>query len=167
MATYIKKLETFGDKLEVGIIRNTKINKVLKALIKLNTIPKDEEFHFRERSVKLLGTWNQLLGAEPAEVEKKEDKVEAPTSNGVHSEAEKKADEKIKEDVEEPKDKVMSTDDAVEKISGEVKADAETKEQAIDAVQKEDGQATSNTKPEDNKQEASEAKQSDETPKAD
>ena len=41
MSNYIKKLEGYGE-LEAGIIRKTKINKVLKALIKLNTIPKDE-----------------------------------------------------------------------------------------------------------------------------
>lgn len=87
MSNFITKLENYGD-LEVSIIRSTKINKVLKALFKLNTIPKDEEFNFRSRSVELLARWNKALGAEstaddnagPSGV----DKEEQPTTNGVH-----------------------------------------------------------------------------------
>lgn len=146
-ATYIKKLEAYGDKLEVSIIRNTKINKVLKGIVKLATIPKDEEYHFRERSVKLLGIWNQLLGAEPNDADKadKDEKADAPTSNGVHKEVEEEAKESVQKDVEEPKDTTMSTEDAVDKISSEVKGDAEVKENAIEAVQKDDG--TKQTEP--------------------
>ena len=69
MAAYLKKLEAYGSKLEVSIIRATKINKVLKGIVKLDSIPKDEEYNFRGRSVKLLCVYNQLLGAE-AEAEK-------------------------------------------------------------------------------------------------
>ena len=81
MSNYIKKLENYED-LEVAIIRATKINKVLKALVKLNTIPKDEEFNFRKRSMDLLSKWNKILGAEPAEPAEPEAKT--PTTNGVH-----------------------------------------------------------------------------------
>ena len=86
MSGYIKKLEEHAD-LEVSIIRTTKINKVLKALIKLNTIPKDEEFKFRERSVKLLEKWNKLLGSENVgEGEASAEMEDKPTTNGVHKE---------------------------------------------------------------------------------
>ncbi|KAL1882716.1 hypothetical protein VTK73DRAFT_1236 [Phialemonium thermophilum] len=63
MSDYITKLEALPD-LEVSIIRFTKINKVLKAILKLETIPKEEEFHFKERSQVLLDRWNKLLAAD-------------------------------------------------------------------------------------------------------
>ncbi|KAI9720383.1 MAG: hypothetical protein M1812_002889 [Candelaria pacifica] len=64
MSGYITKLETYAD-LEVSIIRITKINKVLKAIIKLPSIPRDEEFNFKKRSHDLLATWNRILASEP------------------------------------------------------------------------------------------------------
>ena len=63
MSNYIQKLEMYGD-LEVSIIRTTKINKVLKAIIKLNSIPRDEEFDFRGRSINILGKWKNLLDSD-------------------------------------------------------------------------------------------------------
>lgn len=60
MSDYLTKLEGFPD-LDVEIIRATKINKVLKAMLKLDNIPKEEEFDFKSRSQALLDKWNQLL----------------------------------------------------------------------------------------------------------
>lgn len=86
MANYITKLEGYGD-LEVSIIRTTKINKVLKAIIKLNSIPKDEEHKFRDRSAELLGKWTKILGAEP------DTKEEEPHTNGANGVANAHASE--------------------------------------------------------------------------
>jgi hypothetical protein len=87
MSQYVKKLEDYED-LEVSIIRTTKINKVLKALIKLNTIPRDEEFKFRQRSMELLAKWSKILGSEPQDDSKADDEKETgkstPATNGVH-----------------------------------------------------------------------------------
>jgi hypothetical protein len=63
MSDYITKLEGFPD-LEVSIIRATKINKVLKAILKLDSIPKEDEFHFKPRSQALLDKWNKLLAVD-------------------------------------------------------------------------------------------------------
>jgi hypothetical protein len=63
MSEYIKILEKLND-LEVSIIRATKINKVLKAILKLDTIPKEEEFKFKPRSQALLDRWNKLMDGE-------------------------------------------------------------------------------------------------------
>ena len=63
MSEFITKLEGYAD-LEVSIIRATKINKVLKAILKLKDIPKEEEFKFKVRSQTLLDTWNKLLESE-------------------------------------------------------------------------------------------------------
>lgn len=60
MSEFISKLEGYAD-LEVSIIRATKINKVLKAILKLDEIPKEPEFKFKERSQSLLGKWNKIL----------------------------------------------------------------------------------------------------------
>ena len=65
MSEFIQKLERYPD-LEVSTIRTTKINKVLKAIIKLPSIPKDSEYNIRSRSVELLGKWNILLSSSEA-----------------------------------------------------------------------------------------------------
>ncbi|KAI8966020.1 hypothetical protein F5Y11DRAFT_236481 [Daldinia sp. FL1419] len=65
MSEFLAKLETFPD-LEVSIIRATKINKVLKAILKLDAIPKEEEFEFKPRSQALLNKWNKILATDEA-----------------------------------------------------------------------------------------------------
>lgn len=77
MAEYIKKLEGYPD-LEVSIIKTTKINKVLKAILKLEVIPKEEEYNFKGRSTQLLAKWNHILENAP-----KEAPASAPATNGV------------------------------------------------------------------------------------
>ena len=63
MSEFVTKLEGYAD-LEVSIIRATKINKVLKAILKLSKIPKEEEFRFKPRSQTLLEKWNKILASE-------------------------------------------------------------------------------------------------------
>ncbi|KAK9330875.1 hypothetical protein V1520DRAFT_369183 [Lipomyces starkeyi] len=60
MDKFFTKLENFQG-LEISIIRNTKINKVLKGIHKLTEIPLDEKFKFRERSKKMLELWNHMF----------------------------------------------------------------------------------------------------------
>lgn len=60
MSEFISKLEGYAD-LEVSIIRQTKINKVLKAILKLAEIPRENEFQFKDRSKSLLEKWNKIL----------------------------------------------------------------------------------------------------------
>ncbi|KAL8413981.1 hypothetical protein RB594_005279 [Gaeumannomyces avenae] len=60
MSDYIEKLEVMPE-LEVSIIRATKINKVLKAILKLDNIPKEDEYKFKPRSKELLDKWTKLL----------------------------------------------------------------------------------------------------------
>lgn len=83
MANHLKALEE-DPNLEVSIIRGTKINKVLKAILKIESIPKEEVFNFKSRSAALLSKWNAILGtpAEPSVV------PEAPKVNGeAHADA--------------------------------------------------------------------------------
>ncbi|ODQ67281.1 hypothetical protein NADFUDRAFT_49718 [Nadsonia fulvescens var. elongata DSM 6958] len=59
LSEILTQLEYFNG-LEVAIIRQTKINKVLKAIIRLpqESIPLEDQFKFKPRSMKLLGVWN-------------------------------------------------------------------------------------------------------------
>ncbi len=115
MSEYVLKLEGYAD-LEVSIIRATKINKVLKAILKLNIIPKEEDFRFKPRSQTLLDKWNKLLASEqgtpvaaPAatngaaaeaktEVDESKASPAEPTNGSKESPMEEKVEEKAQED---------------------------------------------------------------------
>ncbi|KAK4192709.1 hypothetical protein QBC35DRAFT_200197 [Podospora australis] len=124
MSDYITKLEQFPD-LEVSIIRVTKINKVLKAILKLEKIPKESEYRFRARSQVLLDKWNKLLAADPGATEAKPANGvngTAAKTNGVNKESSKPAEpakptEEVKEEAvkEESKDEPKASDEAEEK----------------------------------------------------
>lgn len=98
MGTYFDKLEKHAD-LEVAIIRATKINKVLKMIVKLNSIPRDEEFNFRHRAMTLLSGWKNILDSDaPAASADKDDKSDA---NGAGKDEE--SAETPKQETEEEK----------------------------------------------------------------
>jgi hypothetical protein len=123
MSEFVTKLEGYAD-LEVSIIRATKINKVLKAILKMSTIPKEEEFQFKPRSQSLLDKWNKLLASEqgtPA--------VAAPATNGTATER-KSEEEEVKASPIETTNgtKESSADKAEEEVSTEEPSAPETKE---------------------------------------
>jgi len=60
LAVHLTTLEGYTD-LEPEIIRETKANKLLKVILKLSTIPRDEEFQFKQRCKALLDTWTKVL----------------------------------------------------------------------------------------------------------
>ncbi|KAG6241351.1 hypothetical protein E4U25_006413 [Claviceps purpurea] len=100
MSDFITLLEKFGN-LEVSIIRETKINKVLKAILKLDAVPREEEFQFKKRSQTLLDKWNKLLAG---------DASGAAASNGVGSNGNGNGDAS---NLPEPADGKKSESDAV------------------------------------------------------
>ncbi|KAF5675027.1 PWWP domain-containing protein [Fusarium heterosporum] len=124
MSEYVTMLEKLKD-LEVSIIRATKINKVLKAILKLESIPREDEFNFKDRSQVLLDKWNKLLATETA----------APageTTNGVNGKSDAKADDKKddsgKENTEEPKSETSKTEESkAEKTEEDEKTEEEEK----------------------------------------
>ncbi|QDS72921.1 hypothetical protein FKW77_007990 [Venturia effusa] len=63
--------------LETSIIKATKINKVLKGVLKLTDIPREDEFHFKSRCTALLNKWNAAMSADDAAP------VESAATNGV------------------------------------------------------------------------------------
>ncbi|RFU27652.1 hypothetical protein B7463_g8687, partial [Scytalidium lignicola] len=63
MSEFVTKLEDYED-IDVSIIRVTKINKILKSILRLKNIPQDDEFHFRTRFQTLHNRWNKLLAGD-------------------------------------------------------------------------------------------------------
>ena len=114
MSEFVTKLEGYAD-LEVSIIRGTKINKVLKAILKLGTIPKEEEFKFKPRSQTLLDKWNKLLASDQGAI------ANAPATNGTATEAKLEEEEAKASPVNGTKE--SSADVRAEKVStGDVPA---------------------------------------------
>lgn len=137
MSEFVSKLEGYAD-LEVSIIRVTKINKVLKAILKMTSIPKEEEFNFKARSQSLLDKWNKLLASEPTEPS--EPSATAATTNGTATDAkaesedakpspveaangtkESSAEEKTEEKVEEKTEEKPSEEEAGAPPASELK----------------------------------------------
>ena len=138
MSDFLSELETYPD-LEGSIIRTTKIHKVLRQMLKLPSIPLDEEFHFKARSVDLLAKWNETLSNDPNgggagdkdDETKPEASTAAPATNGespkeAQEQAEKAEDGEAvapEEESEEKLEKKIGTT-----IEGE--AEAEKPEEA-------------------------------------
>lgn len=85
MADYLKQLEQHED-LEADIIKKTKVHKVLKAIIKLDNIPKEEVHNFKSRSTELLNKWNGALATADGE---SAEKTTPAATNGVKADDEK------------------------------------------------------------------------------
>ena len=128
MSEFVNKLEGYAD-LEVSIIRKTKINKVLKAILKIQYIPMEDEFQFKPRSQNLLDKWNKLLAKEdtptttaPTNGVKEEIKPEVEdakptptTTNGTEESTEEKLEEKapaVEEPAIEPKEEAPKVEEA-------------------------------------------------------
>lgn len=132
MATYFDKLEKHAD-LEVSIIRTTKINKVLKMIVKLDTIPRDEEFQFRHRAMGILTSWKSVLETDaPAP----SDKDAKPTANGAHKDDDAADTPKVETEEEKELESKATNDDTpmpdAEKAKSEEAGESEPKGTAED-----------------------------------
>ena len=108
MADYLKQLEAHED-LEAEIIKKTKVHKVLKAIIKLDNIPKEEEHRFKQRSAELLNKWNSALASADGE---SAEKTTPAATNGVKADDEKSESAKAETpavEKEEPKEETKET----------------------------------------------------------
>jgi nucleosome binding factor SPN SPT16 subunit len=103
MSEFVTMLEGFPD-LEVSIIRDTRINKVLKQIIKLPSIPHESEFNFKTRSQALLDQWNKVMATDGTPA------AGNASKNGVNGTSEPPAEEKA-EEVEGEKAETKSSDD--------------------------------------------------------
>jgi hypothetical protein len=58
----LTQLECYPD-LEVSILKATKINKVLKGILKLSDIPREDEFRIKSRCSELSAKWTLTIQA--------------------------------------------------------------------------------------------------------
>lgn len=124
MTEYFTQLEELTN-LPAQVIKTTKVHKVLRAIVKLASIPKEEEYHFKDRATALLQIWTAALAAT-------DDAAPAPATNGVKNAVEAKeeaksgveAKEEAKNSDDEKKD-VTSVTEKVEKTTLEPEAEKE------------------------------------------
>ena len=64
MAEFFTRLENFTE-MDASILRATRIHKLPKAIMRLETIPREDEFNFKTRSSGLLEKWNKILADAP------------------------------------------------------------------------------------------------------
>lgn len=119
MAEHFNNLESTSN-LEASIIKGTKIHKVLKAIIKLGSIPRDDEFKFKERSQKLLSTWAKILASD----------LETPTTATTES-AQEPATSEVKEGEAE-------TTSEAPKTNGNAEDDTEMKDAPVETTKSEE-----------------------------
>ena len=142
MSDFLTKLEGLPD-LEATIIRTTKIHKVLKGMIKLDSIPKDGEYKFKMRSVELFAKWSKILSddggasgaADKDEDSKMEDvkpRSEAATSNGVDKEEKADVSDAAAPEEENAEKKIGTT------VEGEKQAEKEDETEEVVAEGKGD-----------------------------
>jgi septal ring factor EnvC (AmiA/AmiB activator) len=119
MADYLKQLEAHED-LEAEVIKRTKVHKVLKAIIKLDNIPKEEEHNFKQRSIELLNKWSGTLAADGESATTSA----TPATNGVKADDEKSESAKAETPAVEKKEEAK---EEAQEETVEEKKDAEEK----------------------------------------
>ena len=154
---YLGKLETYPG-LEGDIIRSTKIHKVLRAMIRLPSIPKDETYNLKKRAIELLQKWTSILGgdgggdggmegiAEPTAATTTTEAADKPDVAGKKSEAVIASKPET-----DGKDEEMATTESEHKVNGttekpaqDVKSEARKSSELTTRESKPDTPATSN-----------------------
>jgi hypothetical protein len=125
MADHIKQLESHKD-LEASVIKKTKVHKVLKAIIKLDSIPKEDEYQFKKRSSDLLNTWNRALAADVEVTTAKPAAEPATTTNGVKHDEEKDVKPADAPDSAKPAEADVPTTDAGDEKGSAAVVETET-----------------------------------------
>lgn len=121
VSDYLTKLEGLAD-LELSAIRETKMNKVLKAILKIETIPREDEFKFKPRSQTLLEKWNKLLVPTPVV------DAGAPAANGASTTNGEAKSKGLEKNVEEAEKTVKGEETMEVKKSEEADKTAEAEE---------------------------------------
>ncbi|CAK7266297.1 hypothetical protein SEPCBS57363_002019 [Sporothrix epigloea] len=119
VSDYLTKLEGLAD-LELSAIRETKMNKVLKAILKIETIPREDEFKFKPRSQTLLEKWNKLIVPTPVA------DAGAPAANGAATTNGEAKSKGLKKNAEEPE----NVEEAEKTVKGEETMEVKKSEEA-------------------------------------
>lgn len=143
MSDFLSELETYPD-LEGSIIRTTKIHKVLRQMLKLPSIPLDEEFHFKTRSVELLAKWNETLSNDPNgggagdrdDETKPEASTNAPATNGeISKEVDEQAMKAEDEEADAPEEE--NGEELEKKIGTTIEGEKEAEKPEVTATEQE------------------------------
>ncbi|KAF2271985.1 uncharacterized protein EI97DRAFT_386856 [Westerdykella ornata] len=127
MSEYLKQLDDFQN-LEAEIIKKTKVHKVLKAILKLDSIPMEEVYNFKKRSADILQKWSGAL--QSADVAAPSASAPAPATNGDKAEAKSEPAA-----VDDKAEKVTNGDEAAKGTDGDgdvSMADAKTESPAVE-----------------------------------
>lgn len=153
MNKHISALENHQD-LEVNIIKETKIHKVLKGIVKLASIPRDDEFQFKKRSSALLEIWNQRIDAagdvpskptEDAEEEsadkangEAQESAAVKETNGDSHDAEPKSEDKEEDKAADKAEEIAEekNEEAADETEDKAAAEPETKEASGESTDK-------------------------------
>ncbi|KAF2132709.1 hypothetical protein P153DRAFT_382328 [Dothidotthia symphoricarpi CBS 119687] len=149
MSDYLKQLELHDD-LEAEVIKKTKVHKVLKAIIKLEGIPKEEEFEFKKRSTDLLNKWGGALAADTDAAPEAATNGAKETSEPAKEEtpAAKESEEKTEEDTSaEPAVVKTAEDGDVAMADADKESDKDTSEIKVDTtgLSKDDAEVVAQT----------------------
>nr|POF19923.1 pwwp domain-containing protein 3 [Quercus suber] len=148
MADFFNQLENY-ENLEASILKKTKLHKVLKGIVKLSSIPKDDVYNFKKRSAAMLEIWNMRMDAAEMEVSNAvaENKPEVPETNGqtlVLEAGEPKVESDTNETTEQEVKTAEETADSIEKkVETSAAADEELSRPVDEASEKTAGAATS------------------------
>ena len=126
MADFFSQLEAY-ENLEPSIIRATKVHKVLKAIVKLSSIPKDELYNFKKRSAAMLEVWNKRMEAEGDTAPASATETKPPVSLPV-------GESKPEEETNGEKSESAAPAPAATETPAEPKKEEETKEGAPDEM---------------------------------
>jgi len=161
MADFFTQLEAYED-LEGEIIRNTKIHKVLKAIVKLASVPKDDEFNFKKRSSALLEVWNKRMeqSQKPSESNSKPTAEQESALNGDEEtaatiEAESKPNGDAAHDGNEKEDEKEDTAQGADNDETKAEANLEEAENPEKSVADDSAKTDAAARDEDAKKEAS------------
>lgn len=135
MNDFFNQLEGYTN-LEPAIIRGTKIYKVLRGIIKLSSIPKEEEFQFKKRSNDLLASWHEALGSkgddkEDDKVEDKDNSEKAEKPEGVVEKRESKEPTEVPSNTDAAETKDVAMTDVKEDKAEPTAAPAAQSETAV------------------------------------
>ncbi|ANB13612.1 Pdp3p [Sugiyamaella lignohabitans] len=154
LSEYLRKLEEIPN-LELSVVRQTKVNKVLKAILNLpaEKIPLESKFNFQGRSLALLDKWTSMAGETGAFARTNGSKSESKESSVVPENSSTVKDEtktETKQDNAKSATEANGSKDVKEESKLETKVDTKDVVATGEATKKEAGEPSVETKQENN-----------------
>ncbi|OCF38953.1 hypothetical protein I317_07247 [Kwoniella heveanensis CBS 569] len=140
MPTYdelFKTIESYNA-MTIDALQYSKIGKVMKKIVTLPDIPRNEEFKITDRASKLMHQWTDFIASSEPKPNGSASATEVAANGNGNGDAEKKQEEE-KAPAEEKKDEVTEAEPEKKEVAAEEKKDGEaSKEAAAEAEKKAD-----------------------------